>query len=264
MTNETVKYHHDLDWIAKGKVSGLDPTNANIFFALLHKFKDKGTREIEIGADELKALARWRGPRNLERYSKALEKICDDVISTYIKARDGNSFRMLALFTTFDYSDSTRILKAALSPEFSYILNNLEDNFTKFQLQEFLTLKTKYGKNLFRLLKEYRPKDTDDPYYSPPWREIPLERFKEFMGIPKSYRMTNITEYVIEPAIKDLNQWNLFPNIKWEYKREPGTRGRGGGKVRAVRFDWQGSLFDLDGIENIQASIPFLSDGAPE
>jgi len=257
MTNETVKYHHDLDWIALGKVAGLNPANARVFFALMYKFKDRGTKRIVMSWDELKALSKWRGPRNIDRFQKALETILDDVVGTYIKQKEGRRVRYLALFNLFEIDGNTQTLTAAVNPDFAYILNNLGGFYSFYQLQDFLVLKTKYGQNLFRLLREYKNKDDKG------WRKIPIEWFREYMGVPKSYSTSMIARDVINPAIVDLNQWNLFPGIQWKYKKKPGTRGRGG-KVEAVLFWWQASLFDPDEIESAQTSLPFLSDGEPE
>ena len=44
----------------------------------------------------------------------------------------------------------------AINKEFYYVLNVLLSNFTRFELDEFLALKSKYAKEFYRCMKQFR------------------------------------------------------------------------------------------------------------
>ncbi|MDO5650237.1 MAG: replication initiation protein, partial [Gallicola sp.] len=80
--------------------------------------------------------------------------------------------------------------------------------FTRYELAEFAELKSKYAKNLYRLLKQFRHsgllvKTTED--------------FRTLMDIPKSYQPINIDKRVIEPAMTELTP--LFKDLTFTKRR---------------------------------------------
>lgn len=112
---------------------------------------------------------------------------------------------------------------------------NYKYGFTAFELGEFICLSSKYTKTLYRLLKQYR---------STGKLIISLPNFLEIMGIPPSYKMRNIDQRILNPAIKELSTITLFdperiPFVNLKCRKIKG-KGRGrGGNVVALEFTFK-------------------------
>lgn len=66
-----------------------------------------------------------------------------------------NVFERFVLFTNFTTDYNENILTIKVNDKFSYILNNLINKYTKFDLLDFISLKSIYSKNMFKLLKQW-------------------------------------------------------------------------------------------------------------
>ena len=82
--------------------------------------------------------------------------------------------------------------------------------FTRFELAEFVELDSKYTKNLYRLLKQFRTTGKlviDD-----------VEHFRELLDAPKSYKIKDFKRFVLDVAIKELQGKEIFKNLSYEPK----------------------------------------------
>lgn len=119
---------------------------------------------------------------------------------------------MFVLFPMFDINLENQTLTVRVNEEFKFILNNLVKNFTRFELKDFIGLQSKYSKTLFRLLKQFK---TTGNY------EVTLNDFIAKMDIPKSYRIKDITDKIINPTLKELQNYfqDLQCTIQYAHKR---------------------------------------------
>ena len=78
---------------------------------------------------------------------------------------------------------------------------------------------------MYRLLKQYK----HTGYF-----KIQIDDFRERLDIPKSYRMTNITDYVLKPIIKELTP--IFKNLNINK-----VKARKGRKIEYLEF-----IFDAE------------------
>ena len=86
----------------------------------------------------------------------------------------------------------------AVSERFKFLLNEFEpSNWTRFELEEFVRLKSSYTKEFYRRMKQFR---------STGFWSINLDEFKRLMDIPVNYRMCNIDVKVLKPIQKELKE----------------------------------------------------------
>ncbi|WP_233541958.1 replication initiation protein, partial [Vagococcus sp. AM17-17] len=184
MTNELVKYHHELNTIPLRKFT---PVEMNLFFSIVSRMRDKGEQTVRFSFDQLKELSDYKPTAN--------NRFIDDLAETYEKilslrfgrrSKSGLSIEMFVMFTEFkingDVDDpyvDIRIYEKAIP-----LLNNL-DEWVRYSLKQFTDLQSSYSKTMFRLLKQFRT--TGYAYFS-------KEDFHELLDIPKSYRETHINE----------------------------------------------------------------------
>lgn len=248
--NEITKYKNELNTVPMRQWS---KEEMDFFFSILTKAKGQGTKLIKIPKSELDKVA--HADKNLPRLRKTLEKLVDHVSTMRYIERTPRSYAVMNLFQWFkidwneDYTDYTAEIQ--VTEKFEYILNKIEDNFTKFPIEEFITLKSTYSKTLYRQLKQFRTTG---------WREFSLEEFKELLAIPNSYtKQSHIDQKVLTPCVKELAPF--FPGLKLK-KIHADKRGR---PLIGLRFSWKPETSE-DWIEGKfeKKSKKKLNTGLPE
>ena len=242
MSNEVVKYKNELN---KFSFSGLTETEIDIIFAIFHKFKEKNSTEIVFQSDELKKLIKYtRKDINFSDYAfKAFEKIQNFKIKC-IHPCDENQILSVVVFPVISLSKKERSIKVNISNVIADYLNAIENNFTRFELAEFVNLSSTYAKTLYRLLKQFR---------SSGWAQFEFDDFRQLLGIPETYKQCDIDKFVLKTAIKELqkiqrgSQRPPFSNLTFEKIKGHG-RSRGG-KVVAIKFTFDKQIDACEAVD---------------
>lgn len=217
MTDEIVKYHNDLNAVI---MRGWTSEEMNFFFAILSKAKEKGTKKLTFYSNELKMLSsssrkyRWE-----DTVVSATKKIAQ---LTYFERKEA-SFRVMTLFDIFEVNLESQVIDVQVSSNFDYILNNLQAEFTIYELAEFTRIKSTYAKTMYRLLKQWRTVGK---------REFGVEEFKTLLDTPKSYKTSEIDRAVVKPILKELSPF--FKDLKVK-KVKAKTKGT---PVKSYIFNW--------------------------
>ncbi|HGU6157987.1 TPA: replication initiation protein [Klebsiella pneumoniae] len=220
--NEVAKYKNELNVVSMRKWT---KEEMDFFFAILAKVKYQGTKDLVFERYELECMV--HSDANLANRKTTLKRLVDHVGTLRYIEETPRSYETMALFRRFrvewndNFSDYRVLVK--VSEEFQYILNKIEDNFTRFPIEEFVQLKSTYSKTLYRQLKQYRTTG---------WREFSLDEFKRLLDIPKSYPTNNIDKRVLAPCLKELPQF--FPNLRLK-KIHADKRGR---PLIGLKFTW--------------------------
>lgn len=169
---EVVKYHNELNTAVMERWTAED---FNIFFAILAKAKEQGTKEIQIELEEIKELIQHNQSR--KKLYGIVDKALDKMMMLFYKEGQGPGSTRLSLFNVASLSADGNSILIKVQDEFEYILNRLTANFTIFELAEYVSLKSTYSKSMFRLLKQ--------------WRTIGKKRFKKedlflLLDVPES------------------------------------------------------------------------------
>ncbi|MGL5962402.1 MAG: replication initiation protein [Cetobacterium sp.] len=217
MTKSVVKYDNDMNTVAFGKFKEKE---LDLFFSICFKIRDTGTREIILQFDELKKLSNYSN-RNLERFIKDLSTTYDKMLSLNITIRHSKlSFTKFNLFSQYTVNGEEKTIMIQVHDKFEYILNKIMGNYTRFDLLEFISLKSAYSKNIFKLLKQWETKKE---------KTFEIIEFRELLGIPIKYQMCNIDTKVLKPIMQELPQY--FPNLKLK-------KIKTGRSVTSLKFTW--------------------------
>ncbi|BCZ18310.1 hypothetical protein NHP190003_15920 (plasmid) [Helicobacter sp. NHP19-003] len=201
--------------IYKVNLGMLGELENNLFFSLFNRLKDKNDTVIRFTPQELKALA---GNPHMDNASLRkivvglFHNIAGANFDLIIKFADGKSEQNKILFFRrfaigYDEKKNIEYLDIQVNnPYFTYLLNDLEANFTTMQLQTFLDISGKYAKNLFRLLERFKHATDTRGVFEVNIYKSNLQGFRDFMGIPKSLRMGDIDRQVLNPTLKQLTQ----------------------------------------------------------
>ena len=238
--NEIVEYHNDFHKLSLGNFSELEQ---NLLMGVLVNCRNQGDKIIKMCYDDVLHYVDKR--KNITK--KELLDIIINLRTNFFKL----DFKVIKkqghlkceayynLFSKFEIyiNEIENLEKQKLEQQFShlilkvnddfaYIINQLTKHFTQFELDEFLYLRGKYSKSLYRLLKCVRTTG----YYIKKWSD-----FKGLMGIPESMRDNMIETRILKPCVEKLSETIKthlfdaripFENLEYKFKKESSKRGK--------------------------------------
>lgn len=222
MSNLAVKYDNKMNLLA---FKDLDKVEANLFFSIVARAKEKGGEKITLSFTEIAEFleANYTNEQLREMIIKGVGK----VVRTAIKWENDEGIRIFTLFKEFLIPHNENYLTVSINEPFLFILNSFENGgFTAFELAEFSSLSSKYTQTIYRLLKQFKKTG---------FRAIKWSDFLEIMDIPKSYQMCDIDKQILKPAIAELTQEaDIFNQNNPIFKKLTYKKIRGKGRGRPV------------------------------
>ncbi|MFP6351386.1 replication initiation protein [Helicobacter pylori] len=223
--NTYTTYHNNANKVNLGKLSERE---ANLLFAIFQRLKDQGNTLIRFEPQDLKRMLGIKiSYDNLTRTARSMWnkiKTADfwEVRDIIVNGRECVSEKNYMLFQVCEIvSDKeTReflYMDIQLNTGYNYLLNNLGmgGQYTSFKILEFQRVRGKYAKTLYRLLKQYK---------STGILSVEWSQFRELLDIPKDYKMRNIDQKVLTPALKELHK--IYPFEHLSYKKERRSHDR--------------------------------------
>lgn len=191
----------------------------DLFFAICSKMKNKTLDTVRFDFEQLKELSNYK-PTSLKRFADDLEHTYDKMLQLTFSKKTNKVREKFVLFTSFKIDEENRYVDIKVNSDFEYILNQLENEFTKFELEQFTEIRSSYAKTMYRLLKQYR----QTGFY-----KVKIEDFRELLDIPESYPMHKIDSAVLKPIKKELA--NYFSNL--QIKK---IKAKKGNKIALLEF----------------------------
>lgn len=209
-SKEIVKYHNDLNEITFQRFSQVD---FDFFMVLCSKLKDSGENEVVISFDEFKRLSKYNPTTSEKRFIRELKSMNHKQLLSTGMIKNGSKIEQFVLFTRFVIDPDEKTITAKVNGDYRYILNEVTRSFTLFELQEFISLESKYSKTLYRHLKQFR---TTGVYW------VSVEDFRRIFGVSKGYSNKLMMQKIITPAVKALREY--FHNLECRtiYEKKPG------------------------------------------
>lgn len=187
----------------------------NIFFTICYLAKKHKYNAFDLPFEALTTF--------LNSNIKNKKRFCDEVVLfehkalkliqlQKIKTEDeeisgGNPF-----FLKLQAFRNKQILRIKLNPYAVDLLINF-GYFMSFNMYEFCSIKGKYAKTIFRLIKQYENLKGDE--LGKKVIHMDKQEFLRFVNSPESYDDTDIDRYVLKPSIKELNN-GYYKNLDYE------------------------------------------------
>ena len=205
--NEVVKYSNELHEL---KFNTLTEAQQNVFFTILQQFRNTDGYILELDFYKIFELANIAQGTNYRR--DILDKLSKlQEFKFRYEINDEGDLQQDVIFPSLATDSKNRVLRIKVSKDFKdrYIDSPLK-GWTRYELAEFVGLSGTYAKTIYRYLKQFRQTGL--------WR-IKYKDFIELLGIPNSYRATNIDQQILKPAIKELSsERNLFDQRRTPFK----------------------------------------------
>ena len=241
--NEIVTYHNDLHKLSMGRFTELEQ---NLLFSILVKCREQPENiEIELKADELMSFINQRKNTTKNDLLNIISNLRDNffkldfkVIKQHPETQETSDeyYNLFSYFKIFYYPKRKELSRIVLkvNSEFAFILYELTGLYTQFELEEFIFLKGKYSKILYRLLKQFRTAG----YMISRWQD-----FKNKLAIPETMSASMIEKQILKPAVIALSETiktNLFdariPFEKLNYKLIKQKAKQGKAQVTHIEF----------------------------
>lgn len=206
-----VAYDNDLYML---NLSGLSSLELNLFFSLICKMKDKGNSLLVFDSAEVKNFFGSSNRGNV-RILDILTRFRENIFKldfTQVKKLPNNK-KYIGIYNIFEVleiifdekTNSLETLKIKSSEIFTYLVNNLESEYTTFELDIFKKFQKTYSKHLFRLLKRFQ----DTGFFV-----SDIDKLKSYLGLEN----TNTRDFnkILKQSIDELKEIEIIYNNKTE------------------------------------------------
>lgn len=226
---EYIVFENDMNKLNFGKMSKV---SMNFFLVLCSLMKNKGDDTVYISFSEIKQKANYTSGTK-KKFVRDIDKMTDEILAINAKIvsqdDDDEIIDKFNLFQRFRIHPKKGILEIAISREFAWLLNEFK-SYTIMKLQEIVNFKSKYTKNLFRLLKQWGSVGE--------LKIIGLDNIKTFwskIGVRDTYTIREINRSCLKPAIKEINESNCAIknlSVSFEYENKKGS------PLKSFLFAW--------------------------
>lgn len=230
--SDLIVYGNDFNFMPLPK---LTENEMNFFMAIISELKEN--RELEFDFMDFAYDLHLKSNLSAMELESTFYKLAEKMLNFKVKYKTKNKAYAFVCFERLCLDFGTNNIEITAQKDFFDLINNLQLGFTQFELTEFIGIKGKYAKNLYRILKQFRSTGKVLIYQND-W-----QGFCEVMQIPTSYKMADIDKRILEPASKELSseptlfdtKTTIFKNLT--YKKIKNKLGRGrGGKVIGIEF----------------------------
>jgi plasmid replication initiation protein len=221
--NEIVKYRNEMNKVA---LRNFKSKELDLFIAIVSRMREKNEQEITFTFDYLKELTKYETSHSTDLFFKELKSMYDKLIQCVWGWENEKEIVRFVLFTKYKVDKDNQTVKVKVNEEFTWVLNVLTEGlFTRFELEEFIELKSSYTKEFYRRMKQFRTTGI--------WK-VSIEEFRRLLDVPANYRICDIDNWVLKPIQKELKKkYNL--KIKKKYN----NKGRGRPKVSGFEFTFE-------------------------
>lgn len=221
---DMIKYRNEFNLT---DLNSLDKVEQDILFTVCSRFTAEKGLEVIMTFDEL----RKRSYLSEKRYSyeeniKKLNSLADKITSVKFRVTNEENITSMVLFPRFTADLKTEKIHVKLNSDFSTYLYDIPEKigFSLYELKQFVYLKSKYSKTLFRfLVQNFQGKWT-----------IGIDDLRNIMGFPKSYAPGKIIKYVQE-ILPELESTGYFSDIEMDYT----TYHKQGRPIKDIIFSYK-------------------------
>lgn len=184
-----------IDMIKKYK-----PIELRVFYNMLYCAKEQRNFSVDFKDEEivymnLNKLNSYIGKKHFteEELFKIIQGIPKGVFSK-------NGLNYISVFDFITCNEEGEI-EFRLNSSFRPMIDDVIKNFTVLELKDLSTLNSIYSQRLF----EFTSKNNNLIHYL-----MPINDFRTYFQVPKSYSMCNIDQRIIEPMLKEINEKTDF------------------------------------------------------
>lgn len=199
---ELVNYNNEINKVA---LKNFNSKELDLLMAICSKMKDEELKEVSFDFEYLRRLVNYDIYSTTDKFYSDLKNTYNKLLKCVFGWENEKEIVMFVLFTRYKIDKDKKTVNIAVNEDFYWVLNELTQKFTKFELSEFISLKSTYSKECYRRLKQYRNTGM--------WI-VEIDEFRRLLDIPNSYKSGNIDQRVLKPILNELSP--IFKNFRIE------------------------------------------------
>lgn len=226
-TNEKkdiVKYRNEFNLT---DLNSLDKKEQDILFTICSRFTTLKKEQILMTFDELREKA-FLSERSYDygENIKKLQSLGQKITTIKFTVTNGDDVKTMALFPTLSANIGTKEIFVRINPDFVTYLYDIPEKigFSLYELKQFVYLKSKYSKTLFRFFMQN---------FSGKWT-ISIDKLREILGFPSSYNPGKAIQR-IKKILPELENTGYFSDIEMDYT----TFNKQGRPIKDVIFSYK-------------------------
>lgn len=178
-------------------INKMSAMELNTFYTIVLAVAEQGSKLVIVDLTELKERIKYKnGKGNTRTFQNALKKSLRKISALSWETEINETWHNVQLFHTMAHNFNSNTVVIQVNDSSVHLFNELERTFTKFGLESFVKLNSKYSKILMPHLMQWN--QLGKKSYS-------MEEFHELMDTPKSYqRMDNLKERVLNPIESEI------------------------------------------------------------
>jgi plasmid replication initiation protein len=193
----------------------------------LKHYHDPARRTLKVTAAEYAEIAASPDEKTAYRDLKnATKRLYERDLSYKIVTPKGKEDVHLRWIEKATYHHGEGWIEIVLTTAILPHLTELSIRFTKYRLEQACGLRSIYSWRLLEYLTSWNEGGNDKGS-----KTTELDKFRQFMEVPESYKWSNIKQKIIEPATKELAEKD-----GWIIHWQPVKKGR---SVIAITFLWE-------------------------
>lgn len=198
-------------------IKNYSAVKSDIIMFILANALHQGTRRIKFSPKQLKEFIGYKKSVSAKEFVNLIRWVFHDLASvTYASKEIVNGELHEINRPFFEYTDvnmATLWVTVQIAEQAATMFNNFSarTRFNRFSLLQYFQIQSKYSKNLFRLLKQWRTRG----HYT-----YTVEQLKQDLAIPKSYRPADINRRIIQRSKEELAPYFANFHVEIEPARE--------------------------------------------
>lgn len=200
--SKIVKYDNSFN---KTSLSVLTEVQSEILMSVLERMGNKVSKDIH-GNECYVAKYKFNEIRDMidskNMHAHRIKKVFDDLLNTKVEFFADGIYTKASLFSSYSLTDKSTA-EIVLSSQLTKKLIVGKAKYTILELDEYVNLKNKFSKELYRLLRQFRHTG---------FLIINKEDLRKSLNVPKSYNEYDFIRKKLIPAIEDNSKY--FDKLK--------------------------------------------------
>jgi len=194
----------------------------------LKHYHDPKRRRVRVSAIDYAELSKVDVKVAYQELMRSGKKLFDRYLSYKVMTPKGEQTMYYRWIEAAKYHHGEGWIEVTLATEILPYLTELTQHFTRYRLEQTAGLRSVYSWRLLEYLTSWKEKGSEKGM-----RTVELDKFRELMEVPPSYKWYNIRQKIIEPAIKELREKDNW-DIQWQGVKK-------GRSFAAITFVWERS-----------------------
>ena len=132
-----VKYHNDLSDLG---LRGFSAVELDLLMTLISRFREQSTTTVKLNFLEIKDIIQLKKGMTTEEFTNTLMSMNKKLLGLSMFISTEEKTVQFTLFNDFTIYHKENSLEASINKAFSYLINDLTGNFTRFELEQYVKI----------------------------------------------------------------------------------------------------------------------------